>query len=184
MFEHHHTCPSTGTAPRGHPCAAGIRPRLKREGFGGAPGDAGKDVGAAGGGDSAGFYALRSSPIVPEPARCWAAGLWRFLMAASLCPRAAPWPGVSSVAGPFPGARHPQSMLFLPILLLFMGYPLVILYPANGLLIWLIYFKATLGGLGSSHPAGGTRRVRRRCSETGHLHQQHVIPDTIILSYI
>lgn len=62
------------------------------------------------------------------------------------------------MAGPFAGARRPQSMLFLPILLLFMGYSLVISYPASGLLIWLIFSEATVGGLGSSHPPGGDER--------------------------
>lgn len=46
-------------------------------------------------------------------------------------------------------------MLFLPIFLLFMGYSLVISYPANGLLIWLVFSEATVGGLGSSHPTEG-----------------------------
>lgn len=57
-------------------------------------------------------------------------------------------------------------MLLLPIHLLLKGYFLVHFtrhYPGNGLLIWLILFKATMGGLGSSRHKGGMRGVGR-CS--------------------
>lgn len=62
----------------------------------------------------------------------------------------APCLGVSSVTRTFAGARDLWPLLFCPILLL-VCHSLVISYP-KGLLVWLIFPEATVGGFGFPYP--------------------------------